>query len=97
MNCISWICRGLGGQHAVLELTDMVKKYFPLIIFLMETRLKDSFFKEASVQTKFGKSTHCLKAKHRGWPSSFMEEWDYILDSSPLHIDAVVNPEVDDA
>ena len=45
MNCISWNCCGLGQACTVLKLTEMVKKQSPTIIFLMETRSKESFLK----------------------------------------------------
>jgi len=45
MNCISWNCCGLGKSHAVLELTEMVKKYSPNMVFLMETRSKEGYLK----------------------------------------------------
>ena len=46
MNCISWNCCGLGQSRAILELTELVQKYSPSIIFLMETRSKESFLKK---------------------------------------------------
>ena len=46
MNCHSWNCRGLGQSWAVLELTDLVKKHTPSILFLMETKSKDHNLKK---------------------------------------------------
>ena len=46
MNCISWNSRGLGQSRAILKLTELVHKYSPSIIFLMETRSKESFLKK---------------------------------------------------
>lgn len=46
MNCISWNCCGLGQSRAILELMELVQKYSPSIIFLMETRSKESFLKK---------------------------------------------------
>lgn len=45
MNCISWNCHGLGKSRAVLKLTEMVKKYSPNMVFLMETRSKERYLK----------------------------------------------------
>lgn len=44
MNYICWNCRGLDQSR--LELTELVQKYSPLIIFLMETRSKEIFLKK---------------------------------------------------
>ena len=46
MNCISWNCRGLGQSRAILKLMELVQKYSLSIIFLMETRSKESFLKK---------------------------------------------------
>ena len=46
MNCHSWNCRGLGQSWAVLELTDLVKKHTPSILFLTETKSKDHNLKK---------------------------------------------------
>ena len=45
MNCLSWNCCGLGKPHAILELTELVKKYSLSILFLMETKAKDNHLK----------------------------------------------------
>ena len=46
MNCLSWNYRGLGQSRAVLELTNLVKKHLPSILFLMETKSKDHNLKK---------------------------------------------------
>ncbi|XP_030931655.1 uncharacterized protein LOC115957525 [Quercus lobata] len=99
MNCISWNCRGLGRPRAVLELTEMVKKYSPSIIFLMETRSKDSTLK--NLRSKLNLENVHIVPRHNtggGLALYWKNGTDlHIIDSSPSHIDAVVNPGVDDA
>ena len=99
MNCISWNCCGLGKPRAVLELTEMVKKHSPSIIFLMETRSKDSTLK--NLWSKLNVENVHIVSLHNiggGLALYWKNRIDlHILDSSPSHIDAVVNPGVDDA
>ena len=99
MNCISWNCRGLGRPHAVLELTEMVKKHSPSIIFLTETRSKDSTLK--NLWSKLNVENVHIVSRHNiggGLALYWKNGIDlHILDSSPSHIDAVVNLGVDDA
>jgi exonuclease III len=40
MNIISWNCRGLGNLRTVRELHRMVKQKKPILVFLMETKLR---------------------------------------------------------
>ena len=40
MNPLSWNCRGLGNPWAVKALHDLVRRWNPKIVFLMETKLK---------------------------------------------------------
>ena len=99
MNCISWNCRGLGRPRAVLELTEMVKKYSPSIIFLMETRSKICRLKNLRSKLKV-ENVHIVPRHNTGGGLALY--WKngtdlHILDSSPSHIDAVVNPGGDDA
>ena len=36
MNCLSWNCRGAGNPRTVRELRDLVARFKPEIVFLME-------------------------------------------------------------
>ncbi|CAK8571738.1 unnamed protein product [Lathyrus sativus] len=40
MKTISWNCRGLGSPRAVRALTRLLRSENPLVVFLMETKLK---------------------------------------------------------
>ena len=42
MNLICWNCRGLGAPRAVHEMTKMVRKVNPLVLFLSETKKKST-------------------------------------------------------
>ncbi|KAK4264130.1 hypothetical protein QN277_029461 [Acacia crassicarpa] len=52
MKIISWNCQGLGRTLTVKNLKDMVKKFRPSVIFLMETKMRAE--KVAKVRTKCG-------------------------------------------
>ena len=40
MNSLSWNCRGLGNPRSVRALHDLVRRWKPKIVFLMETKSK---------------------------------------------------------
>ena len=40
MRIISWNCRGIGNPWSVRALHDMVRRWKPKIVFLMETKSK---------------------------------------------------------
>jgi len=40
MITLSWNYQGLGNRYAVEVLTEVVRKQIPIILFLMETKLK---------------------------------------------------------
>ena len=40
MKIMSWNCRGLGSSRTVHELTKLLRKYKPQILFLIETKRK---------------------------------------------------------
>ncbi|KAL4606913.1 hypothetical protein ACB092_09G138000 [Castanea dentata] len=42
MNSLSWNCRGLGNPRSVRALLDLVRHWNPKIVFLMETKLRQS-------------------------------------------------------
>jgi len=99
MNCISWNCRGLGRPRAVQELTELVRKHSPSIFFLMETKAKDDHVKKLKSKLQLD-NVHIVPQHNIGgrlalfWRNKINIS---ILDSSPLHIDAVVNLGMDDA
>ncbi|XP_050242494.1 uncharacterized protein LOC126691502 [Quercus robur] len=99
MNCISWNCRGLGRPRAVLELTELVKKHSPTIVFLMETRAKEQYLKN------FCKKLHLENVfivPRNNTGGGLALYWKngidlHVQNSSLTYIDAVINPGVDDA
>jgi hypothetical protein len=42
MNILCWNCRGLGTASTVAELRLLVKRFRPSLLFLSETKMKDS-------------------------------------------------------
>jgi hypothetical protein len=39
MSCICWNCRGLGSDMIVRELHDLVKRFKPTVLCVLETQL----------------------------------------------------------
>ena len=98
MNYIRWNCHGLGQARAVLELTEMVKKQSPTIIFLMETRSKESFLKNLRSKLELDNVHIVTRLNIGGGLALYWKKGIdlHVLDLSPSHIDAVINPGVDD-
>ena len=77
----------------------MVKKHSPRFVFLMETRAKDKFLKNLCRKLEL-KNLFIVPRNNTGgglalyWKGGFNLN---VLSSSPSHIDAVVDPRVDDA
>ena len=40
MNFLSWNCRGLGNPLTVLALQDIMSRFLPSVIFLMEVKIR---------------------------------------------------------
>ena len=99
MNCLSWNCRGLGQTRAVLELIELVKKYGPTIVFLMETKAKDDVLKRLCSKLHFDNFFIVPRINTSGGLVLYWKnEVDlHVLNSSPMYIDAVVNLGLDDA
>ena len=53
MNCLSWNCRGLGIPQRVRELSDLVRAKGPKLLFLMETKKKNSYLEKVRCCLKF--------------------------------------------
>ena len=99
MNCLNWNCRGLGNQRLVRELSVLVKSKGPRLVFLMETKKKNSYMEKIRCHLKFDNMFLVPRRHFSGGLALF---WSNDLDLhihtfSPHHIDAVVNPRVDDA
>ena len=89
----------MGRPCAVLELTELVKKHSPTVVFLMETKAKDNFIKNLCSKLQL-ENVHIVPRQNTGGGLALF--WKngtdlHIQDSSPSHIDAVINPGVDDA
>ena len=99
MNCLNWNCRGLGNQRLVRELSVLVKSKGPRLVFLMETKKKNSYMEKIRCHLKFDNMFLVPRRHFSGGLALF---WSNDLDLhirtfSSHHIDAVVNPRIDDA
>ena len=99
MNYISWNCRGLGQPRAIPELTALVRKYSPSILFLMETKAKEPFLKNLKTKLHLDNVFIVPRVNSGGGLALYWKNGIdlHVLDASPTFIDAVVNPGVDDA
>ena len=98
MNCFSWNCRGLGNHRRVWELSDMVKAKGPKVVFLMETKKKKSYLERLCCRLKFDNLFIVLRRNLGGGLALlWMNDLDFhVWTFSPRHIDAMVNPWIDD-
>ena len=99
MNCVSWNYRGLRNHRRVRELLDIMKDKGPNLVFLMETRKKASYLEKLRCRLKFD-NLFVVQRKNRGGGLALLWMNDlnlHIRTFSPRHIDAVINPEIDDA
>ena len=77
----------------------MQLKNSPSIVFLMETKAKDDYVKNLKSQLQL-ENVHIVPRHNTGGGLALFWKNEInisILNSSPLHIDAMVNPGVDDA
>ena len=77
----------------------MQLKNSPSIVFLMETKAKDDYVKNLKSKLQL-ENVHIVPWHNTGGGLALFWKNEInigILNSSPLHIDAVVNPGVDDA
>ena len=99
MNAISWNYRGLGRSRIVQELTKLVRKHSPLILFLMETKAKDSYVNNIKSKLQLD-NVHIVSRQNIGGGLALFWKFEinlHVIDALPSHIDTVVNPGVDDA
>lgn len=75
MNYISWNCRGLGQPCVILELTDLVKKFSPTIIFLMETRSNGPFLQKICAKIHFDNIYIVPRHNSGGSLALFWKKW----------------------
>ena len=93
MTILSWNCRGLGSSLAVRTLTDKVKARDPLLVFLAETKARESRLK--GVRNKIG-YTQGITVPSDGRSGGLALMWREGTDidfkgCSNSHIDVVVN------
>ena len=77
----------------------MQLKNSPSIVFLMETKAKDDYVKNLKSKLQL-ENVHSVPRHNTGGGLALFWKNEInisILNSSPLHIDAMVNPGVDDA
>ena len=97
MNCQSWNCCGLGNQQRVQELSELVRAKGPNLVFLMETKKKNPYMEKIRCRLKFD---IMFLVPRRNLSSGLALFWmnDHDLHIRTFsHIDAVVNPRIDDA
>ena len=89
---ISWNCRGLGNPRSVRALQDLVRRYNPKVVFLMETKAKNRRMERIRNRLGFanGLCVPCV-GRSGGLALIWNREVDIEIKSfSKNHIDAVV-------
>jgi exonuclease III len=92
MSLLSWNCRGLGNPRPVRGLHRLVKNKRPVLVFLMETKLRASKMENLKVKLGFGSifTVDCV-GRSRGlallWNNDFVVN---IINYSRRHIHAEV-------
>jgi exonuclease III len=92
MNIISWNCRGLGNLRTVRELHRMVKQKKPILVFLMETKLRHDRMEAIRRKLEFPNmlAVDCI-GKSGGLALLWNEEVKLeIQNYSQRHINAVI-------
>ena len=85
MSCLVWNCRGLGNPQTVHELTIMVRKKDPLVLFLSETKLDASWLEVLRCQWKFGGKFVVPSKGQSGGLALFWHQSMVVLVSSYSH------------
>ena len=74
MTCLTWSCTGLGNPRTVRQLQDLVSRYKPEIVFLMEVRTSLEKMKRIKYRLNF-EGIYFVEGANRGEGySPFMEE-----------------------
>ena len=92
MNSLSWNCRGLGNLRSVRALQDMVCRWKPKIVFLMETKSKIKWMEKIKNRIDFGNGL-IVPNKGRSGGVALLWTREVNLDISSYsgnHIDAIV-------
>ncbi|KAL4603668.1 hypothetical protein ACB092_10G140800 [Castanea dentata] len=92
MNLINWNCQGLGNPRSVRALQDIVRRFNPKVVFLMETKAKVRHMERIKNRMGFANG---LTVPSRGRSGGLALLWDRGVDLeiksySKNHIDAVI-------
>ena len=96
MNALSWNYRGLGNQHAVNDLSNLVREKKPKIVFLMETKKTVDEMRKLKKDLHFtrGLVVPCDRSwggRRGGLAMLWKDDVDlHIQTYSPHHIDAII-------
>ena len=92
MNSLSWNCRGLGNPRLVKALHDMVRRWKPQIVFLMETKSKIKRMER--IKNRIGFANGLIvpsRGRSGGMAMFWIQEVNLDINSySGNHIDAIV-------
>jgi hypothetical protein len=93
MSCLAWNCRGLGNPQTVHELSIMVRKKDPIVLFLSVTKLDENRLEVLRCHWRFGGK---FVVPSRGQSGGLVMFWSghmgvSISSYSQYHIDAVLD------
>ena len=99
MSCLSWNCHGFGNLQTEEELVTLVRNKGPMLIFLMETKVKKSILVRIGRKMQYN---NCFEAHRHNTGGGLALFWaaDSNVDVqsfSDNHIDAIINHGVNDA
>ena len=89
MKCLSWNCRGLGNPRTVRQLLDIVSRFKPEIVFLMEVKTSMLNMERIKCRLKF-EGFFFVEGKNRGggitllWKEKSLAR---LLEFSSNHVD----------
>jgi exonuclease III len=93
MSVLSTNCRGLGGAATVRELRDLVKRFTPSILCVVETQMHRSSVESLTRSLGFNKSFAVSSSGRSGglglfWNNEIKIE---VLPYSQYHLDVIVS------
>jgi hypothetical protein len=93
MSCLSFNCRGLGGDATVREIRELAKEYAPMVLCIQETQLHKNRVESLARSLGFDRSYAVSSSGRSGglglfWNNGINIE---ILPYSQYHIDAIVS------
>ena len=98
MNPLSWNCRGLGNPWAVKALHDLVWRWNPKIVFLMETKLKKNRMERIKNRIGFANGLIVSNVGRSGgiallWTREINME---VISYTRFHVNAVISETISD-